>query len=191
MIAQSNRRLLQMIFIQEPIQELVLYWIRILHPSKWLLQFNPTLYPLHGSVDLFEPSPVREAALTILWRPMDNPKANGHWPKERTARLYSHREQVILNLDRYFRKWEVLSSRELNWCGHFALEDQISATYKRGILKKKKIRLTRIQRILMCPETERIVFVYGSCSEDRMDHWSEEFEAIFKSFHCHWNKHPL
>ena len=60
----------------------------------------------------------------------------------------------------------------------------MTASYKRGILKKK-IRLARIQRILLCSETDRILSVYGSCLEAQLDEWQQAFVSIFDSLHCH------
>lgn len=165
-------------------QAIEIYRIRVLHPIDWLVQFNPVLHPQHGSFDLFEPSERREAAVTILWRPLKNLRGDGGELEDLTHRLGDHRQQVIANLDRSFKKREIISSRELACCDHHALEDRISASYARGIFRKQ-IRLTRIQRILICTETERILSVYGSCLEKNLQRWKHHFDSVFNSFHCH------
>jgi hypothetical protein len=169
---------------EDTFQEIILYRIRMLHPAGWLVQCNPVLRPEHGSFDLFEPSPRREAAVTVLWRPAGDLGAQGTSPAEPTERLREHRGQVFAGLGRSFKDIRISSSQNLRWCGHAALEDSMTATYKRGLLKKK-IRLARIQRILLCTETDRILSVYGSCLEEQMDRWRQAFASIFDSLHCH------
>jgi hypothetical protein len=167
------------------VQEILLYRIRVLYPANWWVQCNPVLRPEHGSFDLFEPSPRREAAVTVLWRPAGNLGADGdRQGEEANNPLWEHRRQVIASLGRSFKELRVSASLDLTWCGHVALEDRMTATYKRGILKKK-IRLARRQRILLCTETGRIVSVYGSCLEEQMDRWGHTFASVFDSLHCH------
>jgi hypothetical protein len=169
---------------EDAVQEIILYRIRVLHPANWLVQCSPVLRPEHGSFDLFEPSSRREAAVTVLWRPAGNLETNGDGSAEPTEQLRRHRRQVIASLGRSFKDIRISSSRDIQWCGHATLEDRMTASYKRGILKKK-IRLARIQRILLCTETDRILSVYGSCLEGQLDAWRQTFDRIFDSLHCH------
>ena len=169
---------------ESTLQEIILYRIRVLYPANWLVQCNPVLHPEHGSFDLFEPSPRREAAVTVLWRPAGNLGTDGDRQGEPNDRLQEHRRQVMVSLARSFQDIRISSSGDLTWCGHAALEDRMTATYKRGILRKK-IRLARTQRILLCTETDRILSVYGSCLEEQMDGWGQTFACVFDSLHCH------
>lgn len=165
-------------------EEIILYGIRVLHPVGWLVQCSPVLHPKHGSFDLFEPSPRREAAVTVLWRPAGDLKTGGDGPAEPTERLQEHHRQVIAKLGRSFKDIRITSSRDLQWRRHAALEDRMTASYKRGILRKR-VRLARIQRILLCTETHRILSVYGSCLEKQWDGWQQVFASILDSLDCH------
>ena len=168
---------------EDGLQEIILSGIRVLHPVGWLVQCSPVLHPKHGSFDLFEPSPRREAAVTVLWRPAGNLRTDGDAPAEPTEHLREHHRQVIAKLGRSFKDIRITSSQDLEWRCHAAMEAHMTASYKRGILRKR-IRLARIQRILLCTKTDRILSVYASCLEAQWDRWQQVFTTIMDSVHC-------
>lgn len=152
------------------------------YPVKWQLKVT-RLTERQGELEMTKQSEERgrdvfEAVTSLGWRPSQ--EVLGKYPT-----IDAYVRGVSEKLRKSYRNFQVLSEEKVQVSGHVGFLSHMRLTPSRGLFARKAYQMDRLQFILNCDQSTRILVMSTIVASELLNDYEPIFRGMVSSLACH------